>query len=141
MSVSKIEVISGLRSVAHALHSTGNDDASVTSLDRLGGEGDSLETRGADLVDSGSIRTGLEASAEGDLPGWGLADTGLDDVSEVDVLNYGGVDVVRRKGVLEGDGTELRGGEGLERAVQAPDRGPGCCNNDNFVTRLRETRC
>ena len=58
------------RSVAHALHTTRDDDVLVSGLDALSRKDDGLETTGADFVDRRRVRAGLHASTEGDLPGW-----------------------------------------------------------------------
>ena len=44
-----------VRSIAHALHPSSNDNALVTSLDALCCEHDRLHTTGADFVDGSGI--------------------------------------------------------------------------------------
>jgi hypothetical protein len=62
-----------------------------------------------------------------------LADTSLDDVAKVDLLHDGRVDVLGFKGMLEGDGSKLGRRQGLERAVDGANGGPGGGDDDNFV--------
>ena len=80
------------RCIAHALHTTSNDNALVAACDRLRCQHDAFEATGAHLVDSGGIRRGRHAGAERDLAGGGLADAGLDNIAEVDLLDDIGAD-------------------------------------------------
>ena len=48
---------------------------------------------------------------------WGLTNTGLDDIAEVDLFHNGGVDLGLLEGTLEGDDTELRSGQCLQGTV------------------------
>lgn len=122
-----------IRSVAHALHTTGGNDRAVTELDALGGEHDGLHAASADLVDGGRIGAGGDARGDGDLAGRRLTNTGLDDVAEVDLLNKGGVDLACPERMLKGDCAELWRGEGLEGAVEGGDRGARGGDDDDFV--------
>lgn len=60
-----------------------------------------------------------------DLPGGRLPDTSLDDVAHVKLLDLLWLDTGPVDGVLDGDDTELRGGEGGEGAVLCADGGSG----------------
>lgn len=60
-----------------------------------------------------------------DLPGGRLPDTSLDDVAHVNLLDLLWLDTGPVDGVLDGDDTELRGGEGGEGAVLCADGGSG----------------
>lgn len=60
-----------------------------------------------------------------DLPGGRLPDTSLDDVAHVKLLDLLRLDTGPVDGVLDGDDTELRGGEGGEGAVLCADGGSG----------------
>lgn len=60
-----------------------------------------------------------------DLPGGRLPDTSLDDVAHVNLLDLLRLDTGPVDGVLDGDDTELRGGEGGEGAVLCADGGSG----------------
>lgn len=121
------------RGIAHALHSTSSNDRAVTKLDSLRSEHDGLHAASADLVDGGGIGAGLKTGTKGDLTSRRLADASLDDVSEVDLLNNGRVDVLGFECVLEGDDAKLGRVESLQRSI---DRANGCArrrDNDNFV--------
>lgn len=66
--------------VGHGLGAAGNDDVGVAGDDRLGTENDGLQSGGADLVD-GCAGDGFgEATADGALAGWGLAEAGWEDI-------------------------------------------------------------
>ena len=116
--------------------STSDDDALVPRLNALGGEHDRLETTGADLVDCSRIGTRAHARAEGDLTGGGLADTSLDDIAEVDLLDELRLDTRLLERVLQGNDTKLGGREGLQRTVDRSHRRPGRSDDDGFVTGL-----
>lgn len=60
-----------------------------------------------------------------DLSGGRLPDTSLDDVAHVKLLDLLRLDTGPVDGVLDGDDTELRGGEGGEGAVLCADGGSG----------------
>lgn len=60
-----------------------------------------------------------------DLSGGRLPDTSLDDVAHVKLLDLLWLDTGPVDGVLDGDDTELRGGEGGEGAVLCADGGSG----------------
>lgn len=60
-----------------------------------------------------------------DLPGGRLPDTSLDDVAHVKLLDLLWLDTGPVDGVLDGDDTELRGGEGGEGAVLCADGSSG----------------
>lgn len=124
------------RSIAHTLHSTSSDDGAIATLDSLGSKHDGFHAAGTDLVDGGGIGAGLETSGEGDLTSRGLADTSLDDVSEVDLLNDGRIDVLGLESVLQGDSPELSSGEGLQGSIDGTDGCAGGRNDDNFVVGL-----
>lgn len=143
-----------LRSLRHALHTTSDHDTPLAKLDVLGGKHNSLHTAGTDLVDGGGIgslgdtivfciscqharaekkkkrrrRKKEKNDAPGtdtDLPGGRLPDTSLDDVAHVKLLDLLWLDTGPVDGVLDGDDTELRGGEGGEGAVLCADGSSG----------------
>lgn len=62
-----------------------------------------------------------------------MADTSLDDVAKVDLLHDSRVDVLGFQGMLEGDGSKLGGGQGLEGTVDRANGGTGGGDDDNFV--------
>ena len=103
-------------------------------MDALSGKDDGLETRGADFVDGGSIGASLEAGVQGYLTGRALADTGLDDVAKVDLLNNCGIDLLGLKCSLESNNSELSCGKGFERTVKGADRCAGSSDDDSFVS-------
>lgn len=112
----------------------------------MGGKHNGLHTAGTDLVDGGGIGSLgdtivlhlLSATpfffpfffqdapgTDTDLPGGRLPDTSLDDVAHVKLLDLLWLDTGPVDGVLDGDDTELRGGEGGEGAVLCADGGSG----------------
>ncbi len=99
----------------------------------MGREHDGLEAARTDFVDGGRIRCDRHASTEGNLSCGGLADTGLHDVAEVDLLYGRGFNFGLLEGALEGENAEFRCGEGLEGAIEGADGGAGSGDNDNFV--------
>lgn len=136
-----------LRSLRHAFHTTGDHDAPLAKLDVLGGKHNSLHATGTDLVDGRRIRrlgdTTMhlivsrfilsffflkQRNAPGtdtDLPGGRLPNTSLDDVTHIKLLDLLWLDTGLFDGVLDGDDTELRGGDGGEGAVLCADGGTG----------------
>ena len=81
-----------VRSIAHALHSTGDDNALIASLDALSSEHDRLHTTGTNFVDSGGIGRRFHPCTEGDLPRRRLANTSLNDIAKVDLLSDSRID-------------------------------------------------
>lgn len=59
----------------------------MTALNSLRREHNRLHPTGAHLVDCCRVRGGAEAGMESDLARGGLADAGLNDIAEVDLLN------------------------------------------------------
>lgn len=144
--MSVFETHRNLRSLRHAFHTTGNHDTPLTKLDVLGGKHNGLHTTGTDLVDGSRIRRlgnttvhllgqliqffffSSKKNAPGtdtDLPGGRLPDTSLDDVTHIKLLDLLWLDTGLLDGVLDGDDTELRGGDGGEGAVLCADGGTG----------------
>lgn len=129
----------------------------------LGGKGDGLHARSADLVDRRRVSRLLAASGKGDLASGRLAGTGLDDLFEsaregegraansatvcaihhllrattylahVDLLDERSVDVGTLDGGLDSDGAELDGREGLERSAEGTDRGTGSSDDEDLL--------
>lgn len=60
-----------------------------------------------------------------DLPGGRLPNTSLDDVTHIKLLDLLWLDTGLLDSVLDGDDTELRGGDGGEGAVLCADGGTG----------------
>jgi hypothetical protein len=82
-----------VRSIAHALHSTSDDNTLIAGLNALCSEHDRLHTTGANFVDSGGIGRRLHPCTESDLPRRRLANTSLNDVAEVDLLSDSRIDL------------------------------------------------
>jgi len=82
-----------LRGVAHALHTTRDDDILVAKLDLLGAKDDALEAGCADLVDGRRVCLFRDAREESGLACGGLAYTGLEDIADEDLLDRGGRDL------------------------------------------------
>lgn len=112
-------------SLGHALHTTGDHDTPLAKLDVLGGKHNGLHTTGTDLVDGGGICSLGDTCTDTDLPGGRLPNTSLDDVAHVKLLDALWLDTGPLDGVLDGDDTELRGGDGGEGAVLCADGGSG----------------
>lgn len=104
--------------VGHALGAASDDDVGIAANDGLGGEGDGLDGGGADLVDGGSDGGLREAGVDGALSGGVLAQVGLQDVAEDDLLDLLRLDTSARDGVLDGVCTELDRGLAGERAQE-----------------------
>lgn len=132
----------------HAFHTTGDHDAPLAKLDVLGGKHNSLHTTGTDLVDGSRIRRLGDTTVhllvswliffflkaiksknapgtDTDLPGGRLPNTSLDDVTHIKLLDLLWLDTGLLDGVLDGDDTELRGGDSGEGAVLCADGGTG----------------
>jgi hypothetical protein len=71
-----------------------------------------------------------------DLPGRALSNTRLHNVPHVNLLDPAGLHAGALHCVLDGSDTQLRGGEGSERAVDAPDRGAGGGEDVDVLGRL-----
>jgi hypothetical protein len=123
----------GIRSITHAFHSTCSNDAFVAELDTLGSKHDGLHAACADFVDGGGIRGGAHAGAKSGLTSRRLANTGLYDIAEVDLLDDGRIDIFGLESVLQSSSTELGSGEGLEGTVERASGGAGGGDNDGFV--------
>jgi hypothetical protein len=78
-----------VRGVAHALHATRDDNVLVAELDLLGADDDALEAGRADLVDGRRVCLFRDAREESGLACRGLAYTGLDDITNEDLLDRG----------------------------------------------------
>jgi len=74
------------------------------------------------------------------LTGRRLANTGLDDIPEIDLFHNSWVNFRLLKRVLQSNNTKLRSGEGLESAIQGAYRGTRRRNDDNFTRRLWSER-
>jgi len=101
-------------------------------LNTLGSEHDGLHTTSTDLVDGGSVGASAHACTEGDLTSGRLTDTGLNDITKVNLLYNSRIDVLGGKSVLESDDTELRGLESFEGTVDGTGRGTRRGDDDNF---------
>ncbi len=110
-----------VRNAGHVLHATGNLGLGKAHLDVLGGEDDSLEAGGADLVDGDGFGGLGQTSKDGGLTGGGLADVAAQDVAHVDIGNLVGGDLGLFQSRLDGDGAELGGADVEERAVELAD--------------------
>lgn len=77
------------------------------------------------LVDSLFFKVKNAPGADTDLPGGRLPNTSLDDVTHIKLLDLLWLDTGLFDGVLDGDDTELRGGDGGEGAVLCADGGTG----------------
>lgn len=126
-----------LRGIAHTLHSSSGDNGAVTKFNTLRCKYDRFQATSADLVDGGGIGASGETSSKANLTRWGLTDARLDDISEVNLLNKCGINFSGLESMLKSECAELRGGEGLEGAVEGANRGAGRGNDDDFV-RLDE---
>jgi hypothetical protein len=60
-----------------------------------------------------------------DLPGWTLANTGRNDISEVNLLNFVGRKPGLFDSVLDSSDTELRSGQAREGSSERSDRSSG----------------
>ena len=78
-----------LRSIAHALHATCDDNVLVAKLDLLGADDDALEAGRTDLVDGRRVCLFRDACEESGLACRGLAYTGLNDIANEDLLYRG----------------------------------------------------
>ena len=67
------------------------------------------------------------------LPGWGLTETGGDNVAEIELLDQGGIDACLVNGTLEGDGAELWGRDRGQGALKGANGCPGHAHNDHIV--------
>lgn len=104
--------------VGHALGAASDDDIGVAAHDGLGSEGNGLDGGSADLVDGGRDGGLREAGVDGALSGGVLAQVGLEDVAEEDLLDLLRLDAGARDGVLDCVCTELDGGLAGERAQE-----------------------
>ena len=66
-----------------------------------------------------------------------MSDTGLDDVSHVDLLDLLGLDAGLVERVLDGGDTELGGGEGGEGSIDGSNGGSRSADNVNGLSGLR----
>lgn len=73
-------------------------------------------------------------SSNTDLSGWTLPNTGLNDITHVDLLYSFWSETTLANGMLDGDNTEFWSGEGGERAV---DRANGRSRRGEDVDGLR----
>jgi len=78
-----------VRSIAHALHATRDDNVLVAELDLLGTDNDALEAGCADLVDGRRVCLFRDARKEGGLASRGLAYTSRNDIANKDLLDRG----------------------------------------------------
>lgn len=104
----------------------------MASFNGLCSKHDGLHSTRADLVDCGRIGGWAETCLERDLTRWGLADTGLDDIAEVEFLDDAGINVLGCECVLEGLGSKFGGLERLQGAIEGASRRPRRSDNDGF---------
>ena len=114
----------GIRSIAHALHSTSNRDIFISSHDPLRSKHDCLHARSADLVYSRSFRLVPQTSLDGRLTCRRLPYSRLEDVSHVDILDRLGLDTCLCDCGFDGCCTEIRCSELLQGAVEGANGGP-----------------
>lgn len=118
------------RGVAHALHTTRDNNVPVAEPDLLGTDDDALEAGRADLVDGRRVCLFRDPSKKSSLACGGLAYTGLEDISDKDLLDCGRRDLRVFDGLFDRDRAELWSGERLEGAVERAD---GCTSSPDDV--------
>ncbi len=105
--------------LGHRLHAAGHHDLGVAGLDHLVGQVDGVEARQAHLVDGGGGTRHRDAGVDGRLAGGDLPGTGLEDLAHEHVVDVLGRDPGPLEGGLDGEATELGGGEAGEGAGAA----------------------
>jgi hypothetical protein len=128
-----------LRSITHTFHASCGNNGSLTEFDTLGGKYNGFQAACTDLVDRGRVRAGLETCCESNLSSRRLTNTGLHDVSKVDLLHGCRIYFARLESVLEGDSTELRSSEGFKGAIEGGDWRARSGDDDDFV-RLEDDK-
>jgi hypothetical protein len=130
--------------LGHGLHAAGDDDVGLAVLDHLVGEVDGVEAGQAHLVDRGGGHRHRDAGVDGGLAGRDLAGPGLQHLAHEHVVHLLGGDARPLEGRLDGEPTQLGGGEAGEgtgeladrRASAAEDHGTGHVESPRGCVRM-----
>jgi hypothetical protein len=109
--------------VAHRLHAARDQQLRLAEGDVLGGGGDRVGARQADLVDRQRRDGHRDAGTRRRLPRGDLALPGLEHVAHDHVLDRVGRDARPLQRGGDGDAAQLHGGQRGECPAEAPDRG------------------
>jgi hypothetical protein len=111
--------------VAHRLHAPGDDQPGLAELDVLGGGGDGVQPREADLVHGQGGHGHRDPGPGGGLPGRDLALPGLQDVAHDHMLDRPGVGPGPLQGGPDGPAAQLDRGQRGQHPAEPPDGCPG----------------
>ena len=108
--------------LGHGLHAAGHHDVGLAGLDHLVGQVDGVDAREAHLVDGAGGHGHRDAAVDGRLAGGDLAGAGLEHLAHEDVVDLLTGEAGPLEGGLDGEATELGGGEPRQRPGQLADR-------------------
>mmetsp|Transcript_50457 Transcript_50457/g.108768 ORF Transcript_50457/g.108768 Transcript_50457/m.108768 type:complete len:201 (-) Transcript_50457:159-761(-) len=105
-----------VRHVAHGLHAARHDGVCLAGKNALGGQGDCLHARSADLVHCGAAHRGRQACPHGRLPRRRLAHSSAEDVAHDAFLHILSGNICCFQGGLNGRRAQL-GGDNIHQGA------------------------
>ena len=122
-----------VRGHAHGFLAAGDDDFGIAVEQRLIAQRHRAQAASAELVDPPGRAFHRDAGGDRGLAGRVLALRRGQDLAHDDFGDAAGLDAGPLQGGLDGDGAEIVGRRGGERAVETADRGTGGADDDDII--------